>query len=270
MKIVCLIKHSDNEHRKVFDRDDVRLVLAMAELQLKYLFHVLEEGPEKDFLKALRGYTSIVSKMKAIPCFTEDNETWQSALTSVQNIYSESSGKHCGREFALKAMNFFAPFLSYSALIPTTPHEWFGCFCYNYAPEEKHIYLHFRNACIPESPFAAINDRLKELSLIADNIKDKGFQPATAGCDSWLNELDVFQGLFPDEYLQSFTVSPPDSKTGYGWWGQFVGKDGRFNEAKAEKFEKTMQFQYRRIIAKCPYKSFVNHIHRGEKGSSDD
>jgi hypothetical protein len=96
--------------------------------------------------------------------------------------------------------------------------------------------------------------------LIVKDIKEKGLFPETVGCDSWLNELEIFQSFFPAEYLVDFTVSTPDSKGGYGWWGQFIGKDGCFSKNKAEKFEKDMQFQYRRMIAKCSYEAFLKHL----------
>lgn len=255
------IKTSTEEYQETLQRNDCQLVMSMADLQLKYLFHILKTGAERDFGKALSGYTSIVSRMKSIPGFEENNDEWQTALTAVKKVYSGLSvNETSGKDFSVRALEILAPFLACSLLAPETPREWFGCFCYNYSPEIKHIYLHFKNACCPESPFADISARFRELAQIIEDIKNKGFSPETFGCDSWINELELVQGLFPPEYLQSFEVSPPDSKSGYGWWGQFVGKDGRFNAAKAGKFEKDMQFQYRRIIAKCSYESFIKHI----------
>jgi len=251
------IKNNVSEHLEVLKRNEVRLLLAMSELQLKYLFHVLKNGEETDFEKVLRGYTTIVSRMKSIPGFEENNEEWQSALASVRELLNTSADMGC---FSADAMNILSPFLSLAGMMPEVKHEWFGCFCYNYVPERRHIYLHFRNACVPESPFVAIGDRFKELGMIVKDIQNKELKPETIGCDSWLNELEVFQSFFPPGYSDSFVVSPPDSKAGYGWWGQFVGKDGRFNTSKAARFEKEMKFQYRRMITKCSYESFVRNI----------
>lgn len=254
------IKNSRNEYPGASKCDNVKLVLAMAELQLKYLFYVLENGLEKDFEKALKGYTSIVSAIQKIPSFKEADKDWQSALKSIRKNYSKFS---CGADrtaFARESMKIIAPFLSYSAQMPEVAGGWFGCFRYDYDPERKHVYLHFKNACVPESPFVFPGDRLKELAALVKDIQAKGFLPETIGCDSWLNELEVFQSFFPPEYSKSFIVSPPDSKGGYGWWGQFVGKDGRFNQSKAGIFEKTMTFQFRRMISKCSYVSFVKTL----------
>ena len=252
--------NNNKDHQNMLKDNNIQLVFAMVELQLKYLFYVLEEGIEKDFDKALMGYTSIISKMKMVPSFKEENEDWQYALESIKNTYSEYSYIADRTAFAQKAIKILTPFLYSFALIPEPIYEWFGCFRYNYDSKGKHIYLHFKNACSPESPFASPCDRLKDLFLLVKDIQNKHLSPETVGCDSWLNELEVFQNFFPSEYLESFAVSPPDSKAGYGWWGQFVGKDGCFNKSKAEKFEKYMEFQYRRIIAKCSYKSFVRYI----------
>lgn len=251
------IKNNVSEHLEVLKRNEVRLLLAMSELQLKYLFHVLKKGEETDFEKVLRGYTTIVSRMKSIPGFEENNEEWQSALASIRELLNTSVDMGC---FSADAMNILSPFLSLAGMMPEVKHEWFGCFCYNYNPERKHIYLHFQNACVPESPFSVMSGRFRELAMLINDIKLKGFGPETVGCDSWINELEVFQRFFPPCYADSFIVSPPDSKSGYGWWGQFVGKDGHFNRKKAEQFEKTMEFQYKRMITTCSYESFVRHI----------
>ncbi len=257
------IENSSNEYPGASKCDNVQLVPAMAELQLKYLFYVLENGLEKDFEKAFKGYTSIVSIIQKIPSVKETDKDWQSALKSIRENYSKFSCRADRTGFARESMKIIAPFLSYSAQTPKAAHEWFGCFRYNYDPGMKHVYLHFQNACIPESPFTSTSDRVRELAAIVKDIQAKGILPETIGCESWLNELNVFQSFFPPEYHQSFIVSPPDSKGGYGWWGQFVGKDGRFNKSKAEKFEKTMTFQFQRIIAKCSYAAFVKHILAG-------
>jgi len=254
------IKNNNMEYQAVLKCEDVQLALSMAELQLKYLFNILENRIEKDFDKALRGFTSIISSMKLIADFNESNGEWQNVLHSLQKVYADFSGTSQRKEFSAACMNILAPFLSYAALIPTTPYQWFGCFRYNYDENLKHIYLHFRNACCPESPFTSDRDRVKELCALADDIKKNALYPETIGCDSWLNELKIFQSFFPQEYSESFIISSPDSKSGYGWWGQFVGKDGKFNKLKAENFEKTMEFQYHRVIAKCSYESFVCHI----------
>jgi hypothetical protein len=255
-----IIKNNISAHRKALKNQAVQLVLSMVELQLKYLFYILKKEFERDFDKALKGYTSIFSNMEKIPQFTENDEEWISALESVKRIYMDFSDRANGNGFARESIKILAPFLSYSALIPEIPHKWFGCFRYNYVPEKKHIYLHFRNACIPESPFASIADRSKELALIIKDIKCKGFTPETIGCDSWLNELKAFQKFFPSEYINSFVLSPPDSKSGYGWWGQFIGRDGLFSKSRAEKFAGNMDFQYKRLIAQCPYELFVKHL----------
>ncbi|MFA6102966.1 MAG: hypothetical protein WCV67_06325 [Victivallaceae bacterium] len=240
--------------------NNVQLALEMAELQLKYLFHVLEKGLEKDFEKALSGYTSIVSVIQKPPSFNEKNADWQFALNSMREKYLKFICRSDGTAFARESMKIITPFISCSALIVPPAHQWFGCFCYDYVPERKHIYLHFKNACMPESPFAFPDDRISELVAVIKDIQTKSFVPETIGCNSWLNELAVFQSFFPREYSQSFMVSPQDSKGGYGWWGQFVTKEGRFNKSKAEQFEKNMTFQFQRIIAQCAYSAFVRHV----------
>jgi len=254
---IVKIKNTVSEHLEALKLDKVLLLLAMCGLQLKYLFHVLKNGEESDFDKVLRGYTTVVSRMNSIPGFDEDDEEWRSAVNAVRTALPDSSDMD---DFAAAGMNILSPFLSYAALMPEMKREWFGCFCYNYNPERRHVYLHFQNACVPESPFAMIGDRFRELAMLVNDIKLKGIEPETIGCDSWINGLDVFQRFFPSGYPDSFIVSPPDSKSGYGWWGQFVGKDGRFNRKKAEQFEKTMEFQYKRMITMCSYESFVRHI----------
>ncbi|MFA6715699.1 MAG: hypothetical protein WCS27_10000 [Victivallaceae bacterium] len=250
------------EHRKALKSAEAQLVLGLAELQLKYLFHVLREKQETDFDRALQGYTSIVTQMRTLPAFAAENPDWQNTLQTVKKLYAELSGSQNGTLFARKALEILGPSLSRSALTPEPDYEWFGCFRYNYLEEQKHIALHFRNACCPESPFAVPADRVRELTLLIKDIQNKGLSPQTVGCDSWLNELKIFQSFFPEEYVQSFTVSPPDSKSGYGWWGQFIGKNGCLNEAKVKVFERNMEFPYRRLIARCPYDSFRRHITR--------
>ena len=235
-------------------------VLALAELQLGYLFRVIKSGQEEDFYKALSGYTSIVAKIRNIPDFRDDDGEWRNVLKQVKKLYARFSEKNARKSFAREAVKIFTPFLSCSALVPEPLYEWFGCFRYNFDPEMKHIYLHFRNACVPDSPFAVPYDRLGELAAIIKDIENKELLPETIGCDSWLNELKVFQAFFPLEYRRSFKVSPPDSKSGYGWWGQFIGSDGKINEYKLKKFAKDMTFPYKRIIARCRYAAFAAYV----------
>lgn len=256
----CIIEKSSNKSQKLSQENNLRLTLEIAELQLKYLFHILKEGLEKDFEKALRGYTSIVSVVQKSSSFNDKKSDWQFALNLMRENYLKFICQADGIAFARESMEIITPFISCAASIAPPAHQWFGCFCYNYAQERKHIYLHFKNACMPESPFAFPDDRINELVAVIKDIQAKSFVPETIGCDSWLNELTVFQSFFPPEYSQSFMVSPHDSKGGYGWWGQFVTKEGRFNKSKAEQFEKNMTFQFQRIIAQCAYPAFVRHV----------
>ena len=241
-------------------RGPARLALDLAGLQLKYLFHVLRSGEEPAFEKAIRGYTSIATRLARLPGFEETRGEGKALLESVRLCYAEAASAGDGAAFARKALAVLAPWLTRAALEPEPVFDWFGCFRYAYDEAQGHVYLHFRNACCPESPFADPAGRVQELRRLAADIRSRGAAPATIGCDSWLNELPAFQSLFPPEYKASFAVSPPDSKSGYGWWGQFVGRDGQIHRAKAAEFEKTFAFPCRRLTARCAFAALEAHL----------
>lgn len=251
------ISLNKDELKAVSERKDIIVLRDMSLIQLQYLHYILANKIEDDFYKALTYYTAIAAKMKSIKGFDEQCTEWIDIIKKVKSIYSRAENR---KEFAQEAFIHLMPFLTFAETSPKSEKKWFGCFCYNLDSTGKHVYLHFKNACIPDSPFDIIQDRVKDLHDIIDDISKNQIFPETIGCDSWINELKQVQMLFPESYLKSFKESPSDSKSGYGWWGQFINKDGTLNRHKAEKFENDMEFKYKRIIARCGYSEFKTHI----------
>lgn len=145
---------------------------------------------------------------------------------------------------------------------------WFGCFRYDYYPDPKSAYLHIRNAAAPQSPFADMEARRRELRVMVEDIERKRLQVERVHCASWINGLKPFQELFPPGYADSFEVSSLYTMSGYGWWGQLITKDGRVNPRRRQMVEEQGQFEYPRVTGTCAYTAFKKHLMNGVRATA--
>lgn len=161
-------------------------------------------------------------------------------------------------------------FLSYAAPLfgagPMTGEEfagslWFGSFRYHPHPNEHAISLHIRNNCMPRSPFDDLPACFRFLRRLGETASaTEPFEIAEVMCGSWLNDLPVFLSLFPLSYRESLEVSPPDSKGGFGWWGQLIDKTGRLHAKRAAMILETGVFPHPRKTGRCSFEEFMRHL----------
>ena len=120
---------------------------------------------------------------------------------------------------------------------PPVPSS-YGCFRYQYHPEEDLIRYHFVNA--DTSGYGPLSKermpvRLQELKRMFAQIKQRyGDTPRVRG-SSWLYTLDAYKRLFPAEYTRAMKVVEKQFQR-MSLWGQFLQRDGRVRESLAVSF----------------------------------
>ncbi|MDD2706554.1 MAG: hypothetical protein PHV34_00990 [Verrucomicrobiae bacterium] len=158
--------------------------------------------------------------------------------------------------FSRDAAGILAPWIEKSSKTPgSNPADelkWIGCFAWNQPPSDNsRALLHFYNACCPNSPFEQMDALRDDLLQCLADMRAKAPSVIQVSCGSWINNLEPFLSLFPETYVRSLTVSSPDSKSGMGWWGQFVTKEGTLNEKRADELRATGRFRYDRKEGTC-------------------
>ncbi len=149
---------------------------------------------------------------------------------------------------------------------PSADHPWFGCFGYTVDEERRCVALHFYNAVCPASPFAdpaALKDDLRQcVCAAALDVPDA----QTAQCGSWINNLPRFLDLFPQAYASSLVETHPDGKSGLGWWGQFVTRNGGIHKERAHRLLSTGEFTYARMLGRCRFDDLLTHVDGVNRG----
>jgi len=138
--------------------------------------------------------------------------------------------------------------------------RWFGCFGFGSHPEDNAISIHIRNACRPHSPFDDLPACFRSMKAICEAAEAGPFPVRKVTCGTWLNDLSVFVGLFPPSYRATLKVSPPDSKGGWGWWGQLVDRNGRLHARRAAAIMETGRFPHPRKEGWCGFEEFKQHV----------
>ncbi|HJZ74870.1 MAG TPA: hypothetical protein VKE51_24200 [Vicinamibacterales bacterium] len=111
---------------------------------------------------------------------------------------------------------------------------------------ERHITLHFFNACAPRSPFDNVGSVAIALQALIRDCRERHPTVQTLWCQSWLNRHPAFLALFPETWRNSAalrTTEDTDRRSfgraclnTHNWWGQFMRCDGGFHEVRAQRF----------------------------------
>lgn len=113
----------------------------------------------------------------------------------------------------------------------------YGCFSYDYLPDEKLVKLHFANNDKTDPDVLSDANqakRLEELKSLFIQIKSEHPEAEEIISSSWLYNIDKFKRLFPDEFFENTTIKW-DFRS-LGLWGQFIDKFGQIKIEKAEIF----------------------------------
>jgi hypothetical protein len=117
------------------------------------------------------------------------------------------------------------------------------------ATPERHVALHFFNACAPLSPFDNVRSLAFALRALIRDCRRRHATVQTLWCQSWLNSHPAFLALFPETWLASAAVRTAEDadrrSCGRGclntqnWWGQFMRSDGTFHNERAQRFRES-------------------------------
>jgi hypothetical protein len=127
---------------------------------------------------------------------------------------------------------------------------------------DRHVALHFFNACTPLSPFDNVRSLAGGLRALIRDCRQQHPTVQSLWCQSWLNSYPAFLALFPKAWLASAvvrTTADADRRSCGGraclntqnWWGQFMRNDGTFHDRRAQRF--------RECGGKFPYPNRLCH-----------
>lgn len=245
-----------NEHNPTLRPYTPELLADMARVEAHYLLRVLREIGGR-FCELAVTQTPWRGMLPA-------DYDWDDFLARAESLL-------LGDGDALTEDDRIARFLAYaSPLFGTSPmaseaeydgYQWFGCFRYHPHPEMSAISLHIRNNSMPHSPFDDLPSCFRSLRQLGETASgNEPFEITEVICGSWLNDLPVFLSLFPPSYLESLEVSPPDSKGGFGWWGQLIDKTGCLHTKRAAMLLETGVFPHSRKTGQCGFAEFMRHL----------
>lgn len=256
------------EKRRIFpSRREQKLLYDLTALKLWYAFDLAAAG-RLDFEAALLSQTTFYGQL---PWFLappakdtppEKQPLWRGLVERLLPIQAAHAADRRPGAFCREAAEIVFP-LALTADVRhrmTNREEWFGCFRYDYVPETRLLRLHFKNAYVPDSPFADPARLFRTLAEMVRALESRGAAPETVTCGSWIHHLRPFQALFPASYLASLAPTSPDSKTGDGWWGQFTSRHGSLHLRRARILKREGRFEFDRLSGRCPYRDYREHI----------
>ncbi len=194
-----------------------------------------------------------------------DRVLYKRIIHDLQELLEKHRPSLDSRRFSEEAFDcldpFFAEYDREHHRSPPNSLSWFGCI--GYASDQRdptRAALHFYNACCPGSPFSDMDALFDDMRQCVRHIRSADPRIQRVSCGSWINNLQPFLSLFPACYVSSLQVSDPNAKSGMGWWGQFVRRDGTPNEERAEKLRRTGRFHFDRKRGECALGELVDYV----------
>ena len=205
-----------------------------------------------DFAAAVGGWGEILKKLRALYDTAIFSELQKKGLRILRPHLESRIDLDCAR----------FPWTPCGYVPYELPNEnVFGIFAYEPPLDGGDLVsFHIANSCMPESPFKDMDARKRELSEMILSIKRRT-EATRLGCESWLNSFPPFLKLFPDAYPLENT-EPPELSPGYGWWGQFMSRDGAFNERNAKILRSTGKFPFIPRKGECALDELLEHLEK--------
>ena len=232
------------------------LLIDMARVQAHYLLRMLRET-SGGFREVAGAYTCLSGLV--LPTVDADD-----FLTQTERLLLDDADTLSESDRVARFLVYITPLCAGAPLASEadyTRYRWFGSFRYHLHPEERAISLHIRNNSMPRSPFDDLPACCRLLAELGEAaVAEADFEITEVMCGSWLNDLPVFLDFFPPAYRESLEMSPPDSKNGFGWWGQLIDKTGRLHARRAAQIIETGVFPHARKFGKCRYDDFMRHV----------
>ncbi|MGH7144682.1 MAG: hypothetical protein ACREJ2_11230 [Planctomycetota bacterium] len=239
----------------------------MFDLQASYLHHRLRREPWWGLDYAFGNFSTFKSVCRLAPGVNMDldDHGWRRQLAATWSFF-ETHREPSDREAFVEHLraDWLTRWLAAYPIFEKHLNEerYIGCFRYDFNPEKRVVHLHFQNTVAPASPFANLEERRADLAAILQEIRTLAATaghatPDTVHFDSWMNALDPIKKLFPAE----FRVTPSEEfPKGYGWWGQFIAKDGGLNARRAQAFIETGKFEFPRQNGQCSWQAFIAQV----------
>lgn len=234
-------------------------------LQMGYLHQRLCREPWWGMDYGFANFTmlKVISRFAEGPQYDLDDLDWRKTLAgcwavlmrgvtpSDRTLFVEDLWSRFGERW-MKAYPCFEASLSQRS-------DYFGCFRYEYGSGDGSITLHFHNQEEPRSPLADPGKRREDLRRIVVDVEARHLQVDRVRFDTWMNHLKPVQSLFPESFVRSLAPAEEFPK-GYGWWGQFITRDGGLNERRAERLLNEGRFEFTRLTGQCPWGVFKKEL----------
>lgn len=232
----------------------------LLDLQAHYLHHRLRREPWWGMDYAFGNFTLLKAVCKNAPGVRMDLDDipWRQMLAAAWAAFEQHRAPEERNGFAaMIRQQWIDRWLAGFPIFEQHQLErhFFGCFCYDFHPERAIVQLHFHNLETPQSPLADPAKRRADLQAIVRDVEQQGHAPQLVGFESWMNALAPVAALFPESFAKSLKAAEEFPK-GYGWWGQFVTKDGQINPKRAAMLKNTGRFEFARLNGVCPWADF--------------
>ena len=157
----------------------------------------------------------------------------------------EGIGSRPGMRGALRNLPYLRERLRRSLALPPAP--------------PRNVELHFENVHAPRSPFEAIPALAGSLLALVEDCAASHPSVRYVWANTWLNSHPSFLALFPPSWRRSGIV--PRAGNHGNWWGQFVTRDGDFNDVLGERFRASGgEFPYPALACRAELGELVAHL----------
>lgn len=137
------------------------------------------------------------------------------------------------------------------------PESPYGCWGSDVG--ESLVALHIHNANRPDSPFSDMPVLASDLLRLLKDAKSSNPRVEQVRCATWLNNLPIFQSLFPPAWLGTKDLVTPIG-SGAGLWGQYLDRRGAFHHGHARKFRDSGCHPNACFSCHCGYGEAVAHL----------
>jgi hypothetical protein len=235
----------------------------MFELQASYLHHRLRRESWWGMDYAFGNFSQIKAISKFAPGVRMDLDeiAWRKVLATCWDAFwsnKEDREKFVAVLWSVWGERWLAAYPPFERSV--LDNKFFGCFRYDHSAEGP-VHLHFSNNDEPHSPFADMSKRKNDLREIVRELESNGIRPTTVHFDSWMNNLKPIAELFPASFAKSLVASEEFPK-GYGWWGQFITREGHIHARRAELLKREGRFEFLRLNGHCLWSDFKASIEK--------
>lgn len=239
----------------------------MFRLQMSYLHQRLGREPWWGMDYGFGNFTMLkaISKHADGPRYDLDDRPWRQTLAACWDALMQSRTpgerdvfvEHLWSRFGERWLRAYPGFEDSLAQCS----GYFGCFRYEQGSGDGSINLHFQNQEEPLSPLADLDKRREDLRRIVQDVEARRLPVGRVRFDTWMNNLRPVLALFPESFARAL-VPAEEFPKGYGWWGQFVTRNGGLHARRAELLMTQGRFEFARLAGQCSWDEFQHSVGR--------